>query len=126
MESFRKTSIICIQETSEWQCSDSEVPNLICAHTHTHTQSNSAILQASLRLESIVWVEISSNHPAPSEGGLPWALWMTLKGFVREDPTLLLLIMLWQKTTERSERKVWLTTCNQVYLNNISKLICFI
>lgn len=53
-----------------------------------------------------MWVEINSDRPATSEGGLPWALWMTLKGFVREDPTLLLLIMRWLKTTERSEGKV--------------------
>lgn len=65
-------------------------------HTHTHSPLEGEIVGSnSIRDESIVWVEMSSHHPAPREGGLPWALWMTLKGFVREDLTLLLEIMLY-------------------------------
>ncbi len=128
-----QSSFISMQEawkhdlnSPEWQCSDSTVLHLICAHTHTHTHIythsslDEAIVwsnKASLRDESIVWVEINSHHPAPNEGGLPWALRMTLQGFVREDLTLLLLIMLWKTTTEIRGKRVLLTTGNHVYLN---------
>lgn len=102
----------------EWQCLHSTVLHLMCAHIHTYTLSfrrrNSVIQQGSLRDESIVWVEISSHHLAPNEGGLPRALWMTLKGFVREDLTLLLQIM----CTKITGKKV---CCSQlVYLMCVS------
>lgn len=117
-----QSSGISIQEalkhdpnSPEWQCLDSTVLHLIRAHIHTYTVSfrrrNSVIQQGSLGDESIVWVEISSHLLAPNEGGLPWAMWMTLKGFVREDLTLLLQIM----RTKIRERNV---CCSQfVYLD---------